>query len=84
MSGGGGGASFLIAGAELIHTEATNTGDGQVTITYDPETDSCTPPTTSPDDDDHNECETTTTTAPPTSAAATPTIAVVAEASFTG
>jgi hypothetical protein len=38
--GGGGGSSFLGTGAAL-ESQGTNTGNGQVTINYDPSTDSC-------------------------------------------
>jgi len=39
-AGGGGGSSFVVPGATNV-LPATNTGNGQVTITFDPTTDSC-------------------------------------------
>ena len=40
-------SSFLVAGATLV-SQSTSSGAGQVTITFDPTTDSCSPaaPTT--------------------------------------
>ena len=45
---GGGGSSFVAAGAVSPSSAATSTGDGQVTIIYDPATDACPPDTTDP------------------------------------
>jgi len=46
QGGGGGGSSFEAAGATNVFppTLSTRTGDGQVTISYDPATDSCSTP----------------------------------------
>jgi hypothetical protein len=44
---GGGGSSFVATGAVSPSSAATGTGDGQVTISYDPATDAC-PDTTDP------------------------------------
>ena len=44
---GGGGSSFVAAGAVSPSSAATSTGDGQVTISYDPVADAC-PDTTDP------------------------------------
>jgi hypothetical protein len=38
---GGGGSSFVATGAQSPSSAATGTGDGQVTISYDPATDAC-------------------------------------------
>jgi hypothetical protein len=43
--GGGGGSSFLVTGGQLLTNEATNTGDGELLITYDLATDTCVPTT---------------------------------------
>jgi hypothetical protein len=45
--GGGGGSSFVAPAGTGVTSAADHSGDGEVTITYDPSTDSCpTPPTT--------------------------------------
>jgi hypothetical protein len=43
--GGGGGSSFAVANATNVSSgPSTRSADGQVTITYDPSTDSCPTP----------------------------------------
>ena len=51
IGGGGGGSSFVVAGATNVSSAASaRTDDGQVTISYDPGTDSCpaSPTSTAP------------------------------------
>jgi hypothetical protein len=74
VNGGGGGSSFVAVGATDVTSAASAlTGDGQVTISYDPATDSC--PTEPP----------ATPTAPTTPTAAAPAAQpVTAVARFTG
>jgi hypothetical protein len=68
----------VVAGATNVSSApSTRTGDGQVTITYDPTTDSC--PSGDDDDDNRDDKKSAASAATPT-----PAVAVVAEARFTG
>jgi len=76
--GGGGGSSFVVADATNVSSGlSARTGDGQVTITYDPATDRCSSEDDGDDDGDDP-------AKPKTASNATPAVAIVAEARFTG
>jgi hypothetical protein len=74
--GGGGGSSFAAPDASDVDGFTDNTGDGQVTITFDPSTDACPEPPPGPDGDGGDGAD--------GAAACGAPVAVVSQPRFTG